>query len=333
MADLKLALLELVRQEGSINCTLASEQLGYTRQAVHRHLRELVNTGELMVSGRARATRYSLPRPQARLHQLDLADVDEREVWERVAPELLPPGTTEQAERIARFAVEELVRNAASHSAAATASLQIDSKIDEIRFQLTDEGVGLFTRVRERLGLATQLDALIELSRSPLTTEPRTHLGQGLQLLASACDQLSIEAGGLLWRHDRARDDQLLGEAPRRPGTRISCVIAADTERILEGLLRERLTYQNPLAAMGQVKLLDVGGQFMSREEAQRLMAGMERYRVVDLNFHGVTGVGLGFAEEIFKRWVPSHPDTRIQVRGASPVIIGVLKRAGAHLA
>ncbi|MBX3181516.1 MAG: winged helix-turn-helix transcriptional regulator [Polyangiaceae bacterium] len=332
MTDLKQELLELVRREGSINCTLVSERLGYTRQAVHRHLRELVNAGELVVTGHARATRYSLPASVKRLHRLDLADVDEREVWARVAPELVPPTATLAATAIAEFAVEELVKNAASHSAAASATLQVDSTLEQIRFQLSDEGVGLFTRVRERLGLGSELDALIELSRAPLTTEPRTHLGQGLLLLASACDQLTIEAGGLLWQSDRERGDQLLGEAPRRPGTRVTCAISADTELALDALLRQRLARQNPLAAIGQVKLVEHGGQFVSREEARRLMEGMERYRVVDLNFHGISGVGLGFAQELFQRWVPSHPGTRIQVRGAGPVILRVLRDAGAHL-
>ncbi|MFZ5475538.1 MAG: STAS-like domain-containing protein [Myxococcota bacterium] len=44
------------------------------------------------------------------------------------------------------------------------------------------------------------------------------------------------------------------------------------------------------------VPLLAVGGEFVSRSEARRLLHGLERFREVVLDFAGVPGVGQGFA-------------------------------------
>ncbi|MCA9628516.1 MAG: winged helix-turn-helix transcriptional regulator [Myxococcales bacterium] len=332
MTDLRPLLLDLARKHGSINCTEISEETGYTRQAVHRHLRALVDAGELAVSGRARATRYYLPKSPPGAFRLDLADCDTSSTWEMVRGLLIPEESTDAAVELTRRCLTELILNAETHAAAASAELRCRTHPNLIRFELQDSGLGLFTRIRERLKLGSDLDALFTLSKGPLTTQPAAHFGRGLFLVAAACQRFELTANGLCWAQDNLRGDQLLSEAPSARGTLARCEIDPETELEWDGLLRQRLPGSSPLAATGHVKLFEHGQQFVSRAEARALLQGLEDVLDVYLDFKGVRGVGLGFAQEIFSNWQSDHPGVRIHVQHANPIVLRVLARAGADL-
>ncbi|MCA9644817.1 MAG: STAS-like domain-containing protein, partial [Myxococcales bacterium] len=93
---------------------------------------------------------------------------------------------------------------------------------------------------------------------------------------------------------------------------------------------RSTLPGSSPLSATGHVKLFEHGARFVSRAEAQALLRGMETLRDVRLDFKGVDGVGLGFAQEIFSVWQRAHPEVRLQVLNANAVVRRVLSQAGA---
>ncbi|MCB9586785.1 MAG: winged helix-turn-helix transcriptional regulator [Polyangiaceae bacterium] len=330
MSDLRPLLLDLARKHGSINCTEISEKTNYTRQAVHRHLRALVESGELAVTGRARATRYYLPKSPPGAFRVDLADPDVAGTWSAVRDLLIPEEATQAAEELTRACFVELLSNAESHAAAASAELRCRSHPNLIRFEIRDTGLGLFTRIRERLKLPSDLDALFALSKGPLTTQPAAHFGRGLFLVAAACQRFELVANGLCWVQDNRRGDQLLSEAPGSVGTTARCELDPLTEAEWRDLQRSTLPGSSPLSATGHVKLFEHGARFVSRAEAQALLRGMETLRDVRLDFKGVDGVGLGFAQEIFSVWQRAHPEVRLQVLNANAVVRRVLSQAGA---
>ena len=50
-------------------------------------------------------------------------------------------------------------------------------------------------------------------------------------------------------------------------------------------------------------------------------MHGMEKFREVILDFDRVTGIGQGFADEVFRVWAAAHPDTTVTwVHACEPV-------------
>ncbi len=332
MTDLPSLLLDLARKHDSINCTEISEQTGYTRQAVHRHLRALVDAGELAVAGRARATRYFLPRSQPGAFQLDLADCDTTGTWDAAHALLIPEESTEAAVEVTQQCLFELLQNAETHAAAASAELRCRSHPNLIRFELQDSGLGLFRRIREQLGLPSDLDALFSLSKGPLTTQPAAHFGRGLFLVAAACQRFELVANGLRWVQDNLRGDQLLSEGPAGVGTTARCEIDPQRDVQWDELVRQQLPGTSPLSATGHVKLFEHGPQFVSRAEARALLRGLESLREVLLDFKGVQGIGLGFAQEIFADWAAAHPKVRIRVSNANRVVERVLAQVGAHL-
>jgi non-ribosomal peptide synthetase component F len=57
------------------------------------------------------------------------------------------------------------------------------------------------------------------------------------------------------------------------------------------------------------VRLFDIGVRFISRSEARRLLAGLERFRDVIVDLRGVEEVGQGFVDEVFRVWPGQHPE------------------------
>ena len=60
------------------------------------------------------------------------------------------------------------------------------------------------------------------------------------------------------------------------------------------------------------MRLFEAGSAFLSRSEAKRLAAGLDRFRQVTLDFEGVDEVGQGFVDELFRVWARDHPATRL---------------------
>lgn len=69
------------------------------------------------------------------------------------------------------------------------------------------------------------------------------------------------------------------------------------------------------------------GGEFVSRSEAKRLVAGLEDFREVELDFSKVAGIGQGFANEVFRVWQREHPDTKLVPTNLSPAVAFMVER------
>jgi hypothetical protein len=60
------------------------------------------------------------------------------------------------------------------------------------------------------------------------------------------------------------------------------------------------------------VRLFEHGTFFVSRSEAKRLLANLDRFREVILDFRGVEGVGQGFVDEVFRVWAHDHSEVKL---------------------
>ena len=68
---------------------------------------------------------------------------------------------------------------------------------------------------------------------------------------------------------------------------------------------------------------------YVSRSEAKRLLANLERFRRIELDFRDVESVGQGFADEVFRVFAGRHPQIEFEVRHASPAVAAMLRHGG----
>jgi hypothetical protein len=72
------------------------------------------------------------------------------------------------------------------------------------------------------------------------------------------------------------------------------------------------------------VKLLQP--DYVSRSEARRLLANLEKFREIALDFRGVRSVGQGFADEVFRVFAHRNPDIVLHSENASPAIMAMIR-------
>jgi len=103
---------------------------------------------------------------------LPIAGLHEDAVWREVVVDLLHDRLSPEARSIASYAFTEMVNNAIDHSGAATVDVRIWTARFEIRFEVTDQGVGALPHLQQRLDLEDAYDALGELTKGKTTTDP-----------------------------------------------------------------------------------------------------------------------------------------------------------------
>jgi anti-sigma regulatory factor (Ser/Thr protein kinase) len=309
-----------------------TRKAGISRQAVHRYLSGMVVAGRLLREGGGRGSRYRAARPSFQ-RRYRRAGLSEDEVWSEAAA-LFPVLAKPRCRRVRvllAYAFTELLNNAIDHSGSAhvDVELAVGGRPNVARVAIVDRGIGAFEKVRAARGLPSVIDAVQEISKGKLTTAPERHTGEGLFFTSKAADQFELEANGLVWKVDGVREDQaIVAAGAEQAGTSARFSIALATDRVLEDLFA-RYTHDLRFdTSRIVVKLFQYGTSFVSRSEAKRLLAGLEKFEHVVLDFRGVDGVGQGFADEVFRVWVRAHPEVRVTAENMNRPVTFMVERA-----
>ncbi|HEY3448932.1 MAG TPA: DUF4325 domain-containing protein [Myxococcales bacterium] len=318
---------EALNRQETIGISELMQLTGLTRQALHTHLKRLIQSGDLVAEGRGRATRYRAKQARHREHSYRREGLSESDVFAELEPELVPAGSTAQAKEIVQYAFTELLNNAIDHSGSPDVEVLVDSTPERLSFDIVDRGVGIFARAQQAHHLDSELTAVQELSKGKLTSQPERHTGEGIFFVSKAVDRLEIESGNLRWTVDNLIGDQALRSVPERVGTRVHAELAAATERALKNVFDEYTKDFAFTKTRAVVKLFEHGVSFVSRSEAKRLLQGMERFSEILLDFQGVNGIGQGFADEVFRVWAKDHPAIAITPVNMAPAVEFMVRR------
>jgi hypothetical protein len=76
--------------------------------------------------------------------------------------------------------------------------------------------------------------------------------------------------------------------------------------------------------ARANVKLLK--SDYIARSEARRLLANLEKFRKVVLDFRDVRSVGQGFADEVFRVFAHRNPGILLRAEHATPAVMAMIR-------
>jgi len=329
--NVKKLILELLLDRGVVRSREVAKLAGITRQAAHYHLKDLVASGRIVAQGKGRGTRYERAGTLSAGKGFRFAreGLEEDEVWEEMVSRV--PGLASLREEplsLLNYAFTELLNNAIEHSGSEGVEIRFASPGDLVVFEVIDEGEGIFEHVRRLLSLDSHLEALQEISKGKVTTDPESHTGEGIFFVSKAADVLEIKAGGLRWIVDNTVGDTAVGEAPARSGTLVRFEMASAKTLRIEDVFAEYTRDLEFAKTRIVVRLFEIGVRFMSRSEARRLLRGLERFREVVLDFRGVKILGQGFADELFRVWARAHPDVVLTPRDMVPPVAFMVGRA-----
>ena len=212
------------------------------------------------------------------------------------------------------YAFLEMLNNAIEHSQGREVKITLMRDECTLFFSIADDGVGIFSKVAGALNLDEKRYAILELAKGKFTTEPQSHTGEGIFFSSKCGDFFSLASDGIEFFTD-PHVETLLN--PLKPpiciGTKVSFSINMTHKQTLQDLFKQ---YTDIPESYGFTKtripihLLEYGDKtpvFMSRSQARRLMARVEKFNVIMLDFSGIDYIGQGFADEIFRVFKANH--------------------------
>jgi predicted DNA-binding protein YlxM (UPF0122 family) len=297
---------------------LASVRFNISRQTVYRRINELVVEKHLINIGEGNVKLYELNNIRHHLvFDLNKDRLDEEDVWRyRVKP--LLPELTPNVNDICHYGVGEMVNNVMEHSGASKLEIKILYNTLNIVCWIEDDGIGIFAKVQRDFNLADKNQAILELAKGKLTSDPSRHSGEGIFFTSRMFDGFAIfSEDTAFWGHDN--DDWLMpGRKNYGKGTAVYMEIARGSTRTMKEVF-DRFTpeinseYYGFQKTTVPLKLLQYEGEaLVSRPQAKRLIARFEQFKEVILDFKGIIIIGQPFADEVFRVFQNEHPNTHL---------------------
>jgi excisionase family DNA binding protein len=264
--------------------------------------------------------------------ELTLLGLSEDIVWRRIREDIGLDAET-PAGKIIGYAFTEMLNNAIDHSDSETVSITWWTTPDQWIFEIRDYGVGAYPKLRAGLHLASDFEAVQELSKGKRTTDRERHTGEGIFFTSKAVDVFRLTSSGVRWTVDNLRRDVALGVVGETAGTSVVCEIDPQTERNLADVFHQ---FTNDFAftrTRPVVKLFEIGTSFVSRSEARRLLDGLDAdFETIEVDFTGVSDVGQGFVDEILRVWPHSHPGKSVIPTNMNSAIEFMIQRGLARI-
>ena len=320
-------IISFLKQKESASGSEIARHLGVSRQAVNRHLKTMILERRLEKTGRTRGALYRIHVPGIEpdgwkrfAKGYALKGLEEHVVLHEVEMFLnVQSALNENALSIFRYIFSEMVNNAIDHSMADECLVDVYIEDYMCHGRVKDAGIGIFYSIHDKLNLVDEAAAVGELIKGKTTTMKERHSGEGVFFSSKAADEMSFRSHRINLVFDNRAGDVYIQEKNNKRGTEVTFGINIHTRRKLEDIFKqyapEEYDYQFEKTRVF-VKLFQ--RELVARSEARRLLSGLDKFSEIVLDFKGVTSIGQGFADEIFRVFHENHPDIIINVENLS---------------
>ena len=321
--------LQLIAADGRNVASRLGVELGLSRQVANGHLKALVRAGQVEGEGSTRARVYRLATLARAARTYPREGLREDAVWR----ELVLPAVSAEAANVRdiwHYGITEMVNNAIDHSGSADVHVGVRRNAVHTDAWVADDGVGIFHKLHQAFGFDDPRDAILELAKGKLTTDPERHTGEGIFFTAKMFDGFDIRSGDLRFGHD-ADGLEAPDRPPAAPGTLVLMRLANDspcTSKVIFDAFAapEEYTFSKTIVP---VRLAQYEGEkLVSRSQAKRLTVRFDRFRHVELDFTGVVDIGRAFADELFRVFAQEHPQVQLIPINPSPAVRQMVNRA-----
>jgi DNA-binding transcriptional ArsR family regulator len=312
---------------------LTAKHFGVSRTTVGNYIKRLVEDGLVQEEGRTNAKKYTL-KPFVFVH--DTVEItpgmEDDEVWrKRILPAM--DGIRPNVVDICHYGFTEMFNNVIDHSGSAKCMFWYQRDYFYVELGIRDFGVGIFRKIQNDFDLADPTQALLELSKGKLTSDPSKHTGEGIFFTSRMFDRFSLDSYELFYAKLRADAEWLIEiEQPQNPsdGTIVIMRIRSNTDRTSKEVFAQFMDDDLRFARTHVPLTLAKYGneQLVSRSQARRLLARVENFSEVLLDFRGVESIGQAFADEIFRVYQKQHPGVNIVAINAVDAVDRMIQHA-----
>jgi len=323
-------ILDKVEKQPESVAHAVMKEFGISRQAVSQHIRNLIKEGLLLAEGNTRQRRYQLKPIAGKAFPLAInSDLAEHDVWIQYFAEYFKH-FKENINDICNYGFTEIFNNTIDHSEGSHAVIGYTHLPNKIQLFVSDDGIGIFNKITSELKLTDNREAILELSKGKLTTDPQNHTGEGIFFTTRMFDKFSILSGGLYFSHNLFDDWLIEDKEDETKGTFVRMEIETKSNRTMQEIFNKysgeeydygfKRTHVPVLLAKYREEKL------VSRSQAKRILARFDRFEEVLLNFTGIDFIGQAFADEIFRVYSQKHRNIKILWIGANSRIDSMIR-------
>ncbi|MEM9007021.1 MAG: DUF4325 domain-containing protein [Cyanobacteria bacterium P01_F01_bin.86] len=312
--------------------TLTAQEFDITRQAVNKHIRRLVEQNAIVLKGSTRNRTYQLhPLVEWENTYLLTEKLEEDIVWDTDIRPLLGD-LPDNVKDIWFYGFTEMLNNAIDHSSGKAVIITVEKTATNTEIAIFDDGEGIFKKIQRELHLYDKRHAVLELAKGKLTTDPERHSGQGIFFTSRMFDKFAIFSGGVQFSHAFNRvEDWIFEDQENQSGTAVFMKLDNNTSRTPKQIF-DKFSSGDDYAftnTVVPVRLAQFGDEkLVSRSQAKRLLARVDKFKVVIFDFSGVEIIGQAFADEVFRVFRRQHPEIQLLNLDANPNVLQMINRA-----
>ncbi|MBR0509141.1 MAG: DUF4325 domain-containing protein [Clostridia bacterium] len=306
-------LLEKIRDGEPAVVKRTAEAFGVTPATVYRHLNDLEAQG-VLIKVRRDVYRLCERTQTATLRRCDGAFTSDTSIYKKyILPALadLPKNIL----GIWDYICGEMINNVLDHSDARTLEIGLTRDALATTVRLTDDGVGIFEKIRSYFELEDDGEALGELYKGKMTTDALHHSGEGIFFSSRLADTFLILSSGKIFTHNRFEADrlqELINADPTEKGTTVYMSLANDSRKRAKEVFDLYADVDGGFTRTQIPLKLYFESAPVSRSQAKRLCARLEGFREVSLDFADVEWIGQGFADQVFRVFQNENPEIRL---------------------
>ena len=326
---IKIFLIQNVTANPDTLTAMTCNHFQITKPTVYKYINELMEDKVLEKTGSGRFPKYQLVKTVYNW-EYENKNLEEDIIWSKVIAPLLIE-INSNVKEICQYGFTEMVNNVIDHSGAKILAIELTVDYLKTKIRVADNGIGIFRKIQQSLGLEHPDQAILELAKGKFTSDPENHSGEGIFFTSRVFDMFFIFSHQLTFAGFGNEDGTMREEKDDLPGTWVIMEINKNSPALLKDIFDE---YADPGKDPGfhktriPVKLMQHEGEsLISRSQAKRLISRFDRFSEVILDFEGVAQIGQAFADQVFRVFPNKYPAVNLKTINTVPDVKNMIKR------
>lgn len=336
--EIVFQLAKAIKYQTSSTIPEIAKQIGVSKQTAYTYIKKMLTDGVVVQQEGKQG--YCLAKEEHIL-ELNTAEIEEGTVWiTQIFP--LLGDINKNCRDILQYGFEEILNNAIEHSESETVCIRLMKDYVSVGVVISDKGIGIFEKIKQAFHLPLTNYAILELDKGKCTTDPDRHTGEGIFFSSKMFDTFLIRANSLLYLAKNKMNESFIVEHNQwnnGVGTTVIMDVCKDTTTKIQDVFDsfsgdddDRSFNKTVVSVIHLIdRKNDTDMKLFSRSQARRLLNRFDRFKQVVLDFEGITEIGQGFADEVFRVYPNMYPEVAISYIHANNNIEKMIRHVKAN--
>ena len=306
----------------------AINHFGISRQAIHKHMNNLIRAKKVIAHGNTKGRYYQLMPTVNYSKTIDINDKPPQEILKDFVSIHLK-SLSGNIQEIIEFSIGALLNNIFDHANALKIYLKIFITHEQTHFIIADNGIGIFDHIRSGLNLKSTELAALELAKGDLTTDSNRYSGGELNTIIHLFDLVTIDSSGQSLKYSNYDDDWQIDYSVQQKGTRIHLQIESSSKRTCATIF-DRILKREDKKIRIPLNLLDISEYKIvnSRSQAKSALRNIQKFNKIEFDFNKIDLIGPAFADELVKNVKSRNKAASIEWINCNETVDLLMKRA-----